>query len=229
MINKDVKDYATHNWSRFINTITELSKNDKGDSLVDSLVQMYNFDNISKSLYNSDRIPTSADGLNVSGKAVELVEFKSGFKQRITKYNFDPSKGKCPDPNIDQVCTYYWELFFKNQKQNVKELISSIRFKAIESYITLEKQVFPNCQDAKTMIPLRLVVVIDGDGIDGIEYIYSELSGDAGTTQDNCFEAIRNALSRLKNLRDANGNAYYYDEIEVLSAQDYLNKLKLMD
>ena len=65
------------------------------------------------------------------------------------------------------------------------------------------------------------------DEIDSMEDTYSELAGNTDI-EDNHFSAIRNALRRLVNQCDANGNAYFYDCIEVLSVQDYLNKLKLM-
>ena len=232
MISKDLQAYAVSNWGNFLSPITDLSKSDEDVSLVHSPVQLYNFDDISKSLFARGKAPTSADALGFSGRGIELVEFKSGFKQRITKHNFDPAKGRCPDPDIDRVCEDYWEIFFKNQKLNISVLISSIRFKAVESYITLEKQVFPRCQDAGTPIPIKLVVVIDENEIDSMEDTYSELAGntDAENTaaKDNHFSAIRSALYRLTNQNDANGNPYFYDCIEVLSVQDYLNKLKLM-
>lgn len=232
MITKDVQAYAISNWGNFLCPITELSKSDADISLVQSSAQLYNFDDICKSLFVQGKVPTSADGLEFSGGTVELVEFKSGFKQRITKHNFDPAQGRCPDPDVDRVCEDYWKLFFRNQRANISELISSIRNKAIESYITLEKQVFPHCQDAGKPIPLKLIVVIDEDEIDGIEDTYSGLAGniDAENTaaKDNHFSAIRSAMRRLTNQHDADGNTYFYDCIEVLSVQDYLNKLKLM-
>ena len=123
-------------------------------------------------------------------------------------------------------------MFFKNQELKISQLISSIRFKAIESYITLEKMVFPLCQDVVTPIPLKLVVVIDEEEIDSIEATYAELAGNTDTentvAKHNSLTAIRSALRRLKNLHDANNNDYFYDCIEVLSVQDYLNKLNQM-
>lgn len=232
MITKDVQAYAISNWGDFLSPVTEISKSDNGVSLVRNSVELYNFDGICKSLFAQGKVPTSADGLGFAGRTLELVEYKSGFKQRITKHNFDPTKGRCPDPDVDRVCEYYWKLFFKNQETNISELISSIRNKAVESYVTLEKQVFPRCQDTRRPIPLKLIVVIDEDEIDSMEDTYSELAGntDAENTaaKDNHFSAIRSALRRLTNQHDADGNAYFYDCIEVLSVQDYLNKLKLM-
>ena len=227
MITKDVQAYAISNWGKYLSPITELSKNNDGVSLVDSSVELYNFDDISQSLFARGKKPTSADGLGFNDLTMELVEYKSGFKQRITKNNFDPAKGRCPDPDMNRVCEDYWKLFFKNQQTNISELISSIRNKAIESYISLEKQVFPRCQDSCRPMRLKLVVVIDEDGIDSMEDTYAELAGN-NNAEDNHFSAIKNALQRLVNHRDAEGNAYFYDCIEVISVQDYLNKLKLM-
>lgn len=232
MITKDVQAYAINNWDIFQSTISELSKSYNGISLVESSIKLYNFDSVCKSLFvtNEDKEPTSADGLNFFGGTVELIEFKSGFKQRVTKYNFDPEKGKCNV--LGQVCDDYWKLFYENQKRKISELVSSIRFKAIESYITLEKQVFPLCQEVATSLPLNFVVVIDEDEIDSIEDTYSELAGNTDTentsAKDNPFSAIRSALRRLTKLKDSKGKAYFYDRIEVLSVQDYLNKLKQM-
>lgn len=41
MITKDVQAYAISNWGDFLSPITELSKSDKGVSLVQSPVQLY--------------------------------------------------------------------------------------------------------------------------------------------------------------------------------------------
>lgn len=87
--------------------------------------------------------------------------------------------------------------------------------------------VFPLCQDVVTPISLKLLVVIDS-----IEDTYAELAGNSDTentvAKHNSLTAIRSALRRLKNLHDANNNDYLYDCIEVLSVQDYLNKLNQM-
>ena len=192
---------------------------------MESSIKLYNFDSVCKSIFEPNTMPTSTDALNFSSRTIELIEFKSGFKQRITKYNFNPEEGKCTPKG--QVCKDYWDLFFKNQELKISQHISSIRFKAIESYITLEKMVFPLCQDVVTPISLKLLVVIDS-----IEDTYAELAGNSDTentvAKHNSLTAIRIALRRLKNLHDANNNDYLYDCIEVLSVQDYLNKLNQM-
>lgn len=223
MFTKDVQSYATKNWSQFLKPISELSKSGDGASLVDSSVELYCFDDICKSLYENKKVPTSADALRVADRMVELVEFKSGFKQRITKNNFDSEKGRCNA--LKGVCEKYWGEFFKLQKANKEELKSNIRLKALESYITLEKQILPLCQDTTAGVKLKLIVVIDVDAVDSMEDTLSDLAVKE-PPEGNSISDVRKALLRLTNLHDAKNNTYLYDCIEVLSAQDYLSKLK---
>lgn len=226
MLTKDLLSYAVTNWGSFKATVSVISENDHthvpmvtGDEL------LFHFDKISEALYTQGKAPTSADGLEITPRGVEFIEFKSGFKRKITKNNFDEKRGWCKDG--EKVCIEYWDLFFKEQEKEIAELISSIRFKAIESYITLEKHIIPKCQQTDVHIPLNFVVVIDESGIDSTEDILAELAGE-DDIKDNHFAAIRSALRRLTGQRDADGNEYYYDHIEVLSASDFSNRLRLL-
>lgn len=223
MFTKDVQSYATDNWRQFLKPISELSKTGKGTSLVESSEELYSFDDICKSFYKNKKVPTSADALRVTNRTVEFVEFKSGFEQKISKNNFDLGKGTCTI--INDICKDFWSCFSKLQKANRKELIYAIRIKALESYITLEKQILPLCQDTTADVKLKLIVVIDVDAVDSMEDTLSDLAVKE-PPEGNSISDVRKALLRLTNLRDAENNPYLYDCIEVLSAQDYLNKLK---
>ena len=105
-------------------------------------------------------------------------------------------------------------------------MISSIRLKAIESYITLEKHILPKCQQTDGRCRLIFTVVIDEDAVEAMEDTLAEVVGDK-ETRDNPFSRIRSSLQRLTNNRDANGKAYFYDSVEVLSAVDFQNRLQL--
>lgn len=223
MFTKDVQSYATDNWRQFLKPISELSKTGKGTSLVESSEELYSFDDICKSFYKNKKVPTSADALRVTNRTVEFVEFKSGFEQKISKNNFDLGKGTCTI--LNDICKDFWSCFSKLQKANRKELIYAIRIKALESYITLEKQILPLCQDTTADVKLKLIVVIDVDAVDSMEDTLSDLAVKE-PPEGNSISDVRKALLRLTNLHDADDNTYLYDCIEVLSAQDYLNKLK---
>jgi len=176
---------------------------------------MYDFDGICDSIFPKGRKPTSADGIDIDPRVVRFVEFKSGFQKKITKYNFDQEKACCE--KTGEYCEDYWNLFFKNRSEETAELIASIRFKALESYLTLEKQFLPHCQDSEKPVKLIFVVVIDGDPVDGLEDDLAELAGQKSGT-NNILSTIRNSLSRLVNVQDAQGNIYCYDAIEVILA-----------
>lgn len=227
MITKDLQAYADRNWTKHKATITDISKfSDRRGSLVVSETLLYSFDNICLSMFPIGQAPTSTDGLAITQRAIQLIEFKSGFKQKITKRNFDAKKAVCESAN--RICEDYWNLFFKNQKRKKKELITSIRLKAIESYITLEKHVFPCCAEIELHkdIKIELMVVIDEDGIDSMEDTLAEVAG-IDDSRDNSFVSIKNALRRLKSQHDAIGNTYYYDNIEVMSIQDFYSHLRM--
>lgn len=222
---EDLAQFANTNWERYKTSITEASRSGEGKVLVESELQVYNFDEIAKSLFPHGDIPASADGLQFVEDKIQLIEFKSGFKQKITKENFDPQIGKCS--KTDEVCEYYWSLFWENQDRKISELKDSIRSKAIESYILLEKHFLPNCQNTKLgkSNPLVFTVVIDEDGVDGIEDTLAEIAGSELDTNNSLF-SIRKSLRRLLNRKDATGNSYFYDEIEVLTATDFTKRIE---
>lgn len=227
MTTKDLHTYAVANWTPFIKTITAISDSGDGISpLVESELEIYHFDEICKSLFREKYTPTSADGIAVTKQYVELIEFKSGFKQKITKHNFNREKWYCEIARKE--CKLGGDLFLENQGHKNKELITNLRFKAIESYITLDQYILPYCTEAepKASLSIRLTVVIDGDEVDGME---DTLAGLAGTedASDSCLASVRKSLKRLEKLCDRKGVTYYYDSIAVMSAQDFFNKLKM--
>lgn len=228
MITKDIAKYAEENWmsERYYNTIAKISASKNDESLVDSPKKIFWLDNISSDLYLSkNNMPTSADGAIITDKALYLIEFKSGFKKKITKQNLDVEKTTCK--HKDGICDDYWDLFFKKQKAETRNLIASIRDKAIESYITLEKRLFPKCIELTSDQKCRLefVVVIDENELDNMESTLGDLCSKEPLS-DNCFSDIRNSLKRCIKQKDANNHDYYYDEIKVMSSSDFISFIK---
>ena len=225
MIEKDLQKYAEDNWGGYMQSVTELSARDDGaGSLVESGAVMYNFDAITESLSPPGKQPASVDALAVSAKAVDLIEFKTGFRRRITKENYNEDLLRC-ERISGNVCQEYRDLLFKEQEKEVEVLRAAMRDKAVESYITLEKMILPLCADADVHIPLRLTAVIDFAPDEGIEDTLAELA--CAAPDDNPFTSLRSSLQRLTGLCDAAGERYYFDEISVLSAEDFLQKQRL--
>lgn len=231
MVTKNLPKYATERLEDYIISVTDASKSDSGVSLVTSDAHIYCFDDICKLFYTEYNSATSADGLLFPKGNIELVEFKSGFSRRITKDKFDLSKGACTTLRekygVEHICDYYWDKFWKLADKERSELIDSIRLKAIESYILLEKHILPACEDMGNgrQAQLILTVVVDEDGVDGIEDTLAELAKEEESRTDNSLSSIRQALKRLINRQDVTGSSYFYDRIEVLSAKDFKNRM----
>lgn len=225
MTNKNIAKYISEKYNDYTTSISDASKSNSGRSLIESDNQIYNFDEICSSIFTAGNKPTSADGIRVSKSKIEVIEFKSGLKQKVTKNGLSREDKICKA--LGDVCDQYWMLFWKNQTKERKELVSSIRFKAIESYIILEKHLFPNCEPCPRGHNCRLeyTVVIDEDDVDGIEDTLAELA--QKVPKSNSISEIRQALKRLHHVKDSNGDSYFYDEVNVLSAKDFYSKLKI--
>lgn len=219
MIDKDLPALAS-GWESCRKTVTELSKDKRtGRSLVESEKLLYDFDEICGLLFPEDKKPASADGLEITPREVRLIEFKSGFHKKITRENFDEVEGRCD--TTGKVCEKYWKMFSQKQAKETAELLSSIRFKALESYLTLEK-LLSSCQDTA---PLRLVLIIvaDVDAVDGMVDILEDLSKRKQGSR-NSLEQIRSSLKKYTQA-DKRGNIYCYDRIDVLAPSQYASRV----
>lgn len=228
MIAKDLSAYAQREWSDLMLPVTQLSKRGgkDGKPLVRHEKRLYNFDDICTTLFSAQRgkKPASADALDFFPKSVQLVEFKSGFRPKISKENFDQEKGSCKEKG--GVCEEYWKLFSKLQKAQRRGLYDSIRAKAVESFLTLEKQVLPHCADLDEPIQVLYVVVIDVDPMESMQDILTDLATpQLAKRSDNILTDIKNALKKLTNITDVHGNIYCYDGVQVLSPREYTDLL----
>lgn len=117
--------------------------------------------------------------------------------------------------------------FSKSQDKETKELKASIKFKAIESYIMLEKQIFPLCDcDLERPYKIELIVVIDEEEIEDYENTLYELSSEkipSNADKNNIFHSLKESLKNYCDQKDKQSppNDYFYDKIQVLSAKKF--------
>ncbi len=187
--------------------------------LVRSDVKIFNFDKITKMIYPNhlDSLPASADGIFLMKDTLYFVEFKTGFKKRITKQNFDPTLMTCPHINLVcggyLVCGEYRDLFFKNQGNETKLLVDSIKFKAVNSFITFDKMMLPSCTELQ-FLKTHYIAVIDAGGDDEtIAMLGNEESGD--------IKSVRDSLQQYSKEK-GNATGYYYNAVEVMTAVQFL-------
>ncbi len=216
----ELESYFNKKWNSkdFRESVTQLSKSDKGYSLVKSKFEMFNFDAITQDIYESEQ-PSSVDGIYFSKGNLHLVEFKTGFYQKVRKgrSDFNDNTAKCDC--LGSVCDKYWNEFTKRQDKEIEILLDSLKLKALETYLFLEKQIgfIKNKSDSGRVI---LQIVIDENGIDGMETGLSDLA-------DSSISRVNKSMQRFKKQRDINQNIYCYDEIEVYTGDGFshiLNK-----
>ena len=208
----DLEIYFNKTWNGkdFRGTVTKLSKPKKGSPLVKSNFEMFDFDAIMRFVSKPEQ-PSSVDGVYFSNGNLHLVEFKTGFYQKIRKgrFDFDEEEAKCP--HIKSICDDYWKQFTDRQDREIDILYDSLKLKALETYLFLEKKIgFIKNKSAPGRVILS--IVIDVNGIDGLEAGLSELA-DGNDSIDN----VKKSMHRFKNQRDINDNIYCYDEINVYS------------
>lgn len=213
MITKDIKSYLANNYTDYLETITEMSKSDNGKVLVNDERKLYNFDKITKVLYET-KTPESADSIYASNKKIFFVEYKSGFKKRITKDNFDKKLMSCYEDD-EKYCEAYEKLFFKNQKHEDKILRNSVQFKAVESYMTFMEEIDSMSEEDVKQKSLIYCVVVD-DYVDNMEDILNDLAKKSSDT--NTITSLRQSLSRFCK---TDKKDYYYDDIKVFSPYEF--------
>ena len=215
-------NYINFNWNQYKESITEISKNKKS-SLVVSDKELFNFDKIKDDIYKQKKVkPTSVDGLQITGKEVNLIEFKSGFEDKISRDKLNPDKAKCDV--LGDICDDYWKVFFSKRDLEKQELIDSIKMKAVESYMTLEKMIYPAINIKNKDILPNLIVVIDSNPSDSMEYILGDLAKRT-PPKNNMIGKVNEALVRFQNQNDFNGNSFYYNHITVMSVAEYECKI----
>lgn len=223
MTQKNLEAYIISKWGPPTKTVSQISSRGDSGSLVSSEEKMYCFDDICKKIYVPHSLPTSADGLVFHPKYIELIEFKSGFKEIISKDNFDKEKAKCSCKG--DICKDFWREFRRARKLEKDDLIDSLRIKAIESYITLDQRLFPFCEDLpEKQLRIKLTIVIDAEETDTIEDTLAILAGKK-PGKENQLKRIRDTVSRLQCQEDIYGHRYFYDDIEVVSALEFQKRL----
>lgn len=217
IVAKDVKLYLANNYDVYLEPVSELSKSDSGKILVNDERKLYNFDKITEKFYPYNK-PESADAIYATDKRIILVEYKSGFKKKITKSNFDKKRMSCPDDeDKEKYCEHYANLFFKNQEQEDNVLKKSLQMKAVESYMTLMKEIVFKSKPGETELKQSLLycVVID----DSVERMEDILNMSANIKSDtNIIARVRDSLGRF---RKNSNKDYYYDNIEVFTPNEF--------
>ena len=178
--------------------------------LVESQLQFLNFDDLAKHVLDpSKNNPKTADmiALGAKGKLC-LVEFKGVTQQEILapsgKCSYHPS-GTC-------------ESIQNTQKLKGMEIVSSVKLKAIESWVIIDQQLCNGLGTSMANIKSEYYVVINMP-LSMTAMINSSL---AGKTQRNLPASIIDGLAKY---RKTQHRKYYYDLIDVVTPEYFKNNI----
>lgn len=210
------KEIVESNKDEFISTIAELSKpNENSEPLISSEKSAYNFDKISKKLNPSKYGPAaSADALEITENEIILTEFKTGFKRKA----FSPRDEKCFNCSKDKackICVSYRNLQKRYNDAYINNLKYNLKLKIVESFVTLSYLV-PSFNSYK----LKFWAVINSP-IDENEDILREL-GNKPINESNIISGVKDIVKRF---RKSENRGYYYDEVKVFTANEYLKEI----
>ena len=205
MIEHDLNEFAGFNWGEYKTTMAESSSSGNGTPLLNSSVEVYNFDEITKDLFGkTGNRPSSADCIFIHDNDIDVMEFKAGFHSAEVVRKMDKRDGECPN------CEAY--------KQ--KELRARVLIKAIESYITLNKQIFPKCKHLKDKVfNLNYKLIIDGEPLEDMMGIFANLTKGKKCRLNEAdkplVKELKQVLNGLVGYKEVNGDKYYYDTAMV--------------
>lgn len=222
MVNVDLGKYIKESMESYKKTVAEISKDEiTRVPMINREEVLYSFDDISKNLIPS---AASVDAICVQNKGVVLIEFKQGFADKSCFDTYDPSKVCCPH-HPDESCFEFFEISQKNRKLEKENLYYCLRQKAVETFCTLEKQIFPLCCPSEGC-KLTLYIVVDLDPIEEeISVWESVMNGESARNiqQRNqameTYNAITDALKKYK--ISQNNRVYFFDEVEVMGVQSF--------
>lgn len=220
VLSSSAEDYLNSLWGKYRSIVAVISKSDDGSFCIDSDIEGWNFDKISDTFFSKQQA-YSADGIFLRPKRICFVEFKSGFEKLVNESNFNPALTICPQIS-GQPCEDYGKLLKERDRYKNKELQENIQLKAMESFHTFEKLMCPNIEEQiETTAEYLLVFYAVIDGENSENEIYEKIGADMGgvdVSETNYFAKLKSCLIRFRK------PGLWYDEVDVLSVGQFLNK-----
>lgn len=206
-------------FSRFnTDTFKNMSIGSNGP-LVESQSYGYNFDQISYDILSGNKLK-SVDSIAIRNGIIYFIEFKTGFKKKISTSNFDKSKWPCPS-NDNKFCEEGAKYFLENQKLTAIEMNQSIQMKLVESFCVFEKFIIPECEESSDSYKVKFIAVIDAVNEIPLEMYENALNSLAKlNNEDNVLDSLRKSLRKYI-IKDKYNKSVFYDEVDVYTKQQF--------
>ena len=226
-----IKEYFdTEYGTNYQKKVEELSKSQDGKSLVSGDFLAYSFDDIFKKDKKTQKLH-SVDAVVPYEDKLVLIEFKSGFEDKVNKNTFKKSQHEenklCDKDNKDckkliDFLSYYYKLLYEKRKSQKLELVSSLKLKLYDAVFFVKNNVFPNCSQKRKDLEIIYIIVVDS------LYIESRENTVSGVNKDNILTPGKSVLIQSKmnvcqRLFDAE-NKPLCDKLVVVTAEEFLRQ-----
>lgn len=224
-----IKEYFDAEYGKeYTKKVAELSKSQDGKSLVTGDFSAYSFDDIFKKYKNSQKLH-SIDAVVPYDDKIILIEFKSGFEDKINKETFDKKtyeKNKfCDKQNLEcenlvNFLNDYYHLFYKKRMSEKQELISSLKLKLYDAIFFIKNSIFPKCTQKRRNIEIVYLIVVDSIYVQSRENTIMGLSkSHIKTPEQNIL--IESKMNICQKLLDAE-NEPLCDKLIVVGVEKFL-------
>lgn len=185
------------------------------EGLIESEASIHSFDAMAKVIIKSRDVPKSVDAIAIDNEdSICFIEFKG------VNDNVQSMSSKCMYIDKHPECKYAKRFYTKCQE----EIKSSIRLKALESWMTVESFLLPEgCSLNSAKCKLMVVV---GDSLSVLMEVVEDLSGKNtdGVGDDDFLTNIGNALKTYRK-KPEKGISFYFDEITVCTSNSFIEEI----
>ena len=221
--NISLQTYLHNNYNSLLETVTELSKTDKKE-FIKNTTMLYNFDKMICSFYRDTNKPKSADALYIIDNVILFIEFKTGFKDKVTIRDIDENKFCC-HCMLHNICKEKFQYYIQYKDLHKKDKSKSLFLKIAESYIFFKENFLPiymhSITEGKYNYKFKFWIVVDSP-VDAIQAGYKKNNNEnEKKTKNNIILGLQEKVKRFYDKT----NKSYYEEILVLNQYEFTSKL----
>ena len=226
-----IKEYFDAKYgNNYKKEVTELSKSQEGKSLVSADFLAYSFDDIFKNDKKTQKLHPVDAVVPYEDKLI-LIEFKSGFEDKVNKNTFKKSlyeeskhcdKDKKDCQKLIAFLSDYYQLFYEKRKSQKHELIYSLKLKLYDVVFFVKNSIFPYCIQKRKDIEIIYIIVVDSLYIESRENTISGVNKNSILTPEKSV-LIQDKMNVCQQLFDAE-NELLCDKLVVVTAEEFLKQ-----
>lgn len=236
MCTKDFQSFVSSRFEAYLKPFSQLSKSKDNNPtpLVDSEKVAYDFDEITKSLSKSRKYNwASTDALFFVGNEVIFIEFKKGFKDKLTTQKIlEKNPYTCPVGQnhcqlVEDERKDYCKLFVQKRNLDKEVLLYNLQLKLLETMKVIECYIYPLLKKHNRPTALKLIYVVDSKYLGSPDEIMKDLLEDGAnptSSKKTSDKEIKTHLMKYRSEKLHNNLGVNFTEIEVLEPQEFIEQ-----